>query len=94
MDGLIIGFIIGYLVRLGIAIWYDEYQTNKEFRKAKIEVDLNKCCENAYNYGYEIGRLETEMKYAEIPNREAEVETMEWIAVNERYKAPDSMFKC
>ena len=30
----------------------------------------------------------------EIPNREAEVETMEWIVVNERYKAPDSMFKC
>lgn len=62
MDGLIIGFIIGYLVRLGIAIWYDEHQTNKEFRKAKIEVDLDKCCKNAYNYGYEIGRLEERVR--------------------------------
>ena len=62
MDGLIIGFIIGYLVRLGIAIWYDEYQLNKEFRKVKIEVDLDQCCENAYNYGYEIGRLEERVR--------------------------------
>ena len=62
MDGLIIGFIIGYLVRLGIAIWYDEYQFNKEFRKAKIEVDLDQCCENAYNHGYEIGRLEERVR--------------------------------
>lgn len=58
MDGLIIGFIIGYLVRLGIAIWYDEHQFNKEFHKAKIEADLNRCCKNAYDCGYEIGRLE------------------------------------
>ena len=62
MDGLIIGFIFGYLVRLLIAIWFDEYQRNKEFRKAKIEVELDKCCENAYNCGYEKGRLEEQVR--------------------------------
>ena len=103
MDGLIIGFIFGYLVRLFIAVCFDEYQTNKEFRKAKIEVDLNRCCDNAYNYGYMKGQFETEIKYRKKlddlierytkPTGE-KVETMDWIKVNERYKAPDSMFKC
>ena len=62
MDGLIIGFIVGYLVRLLIAIWFDEHQTNKELREAKIEVDLDRCCKNAYNYGYEKGRLEEQVR--------------------------------
>ena len=68
VKGLIIGFIIGYLIRLLIAICLDEYQTNKEFRKAKIEVDLDKCCKNAYNYGYEVGKREEKEKW-ETENR-------------------------
>lgn len=35
-----------------------------------------------------------EMAMSALSEKEAEVETMEWIAVNERYKAPNSMFKC
>lgn len=62
MDGLIIGFIFGYLVRVLVGILFDEHQTNKEFREAKIEVDLDKCCENAYNCGYEKGRLEEQVR--------------------------------
>jgi hypothetical protein len=62
MDGLIIGFIVGYFVRVVVGILFDEYQTNKELREAKIEVDLDRCCENAYNYGYEKGRLEEQMR--------------------------------
>lgn len=63
MEGYIIGFFIGYFARWMIAVVFDEYQTNKELREAKIEVGLNKCCENAYNYGYMKGQLETELKY-------------------------------
>lgn len=63
MDGLIIGFIIGYLVRLAIAISFDEHPTNKEFRKSKIEVNLDKCCENAYNCGYEKGCRDERAKW-------------------------------
>ena len=63
MDGLIIGFITGYLVKVLIAICFDEYQLNKELREAKIKVELDKCCENAYNCGYEKGRLEERAKW-------------------------------
>lgn len=73
MDGLIIGFIVGFLFKLGIEIFYDEYKFNKEFRKAKIDVQLDKCCDNAYHYGYEMGRLEERMKWESDQKKKARV---------------------
>lgn len=62
MEGLISGFIFGYLVRVLIGMLINEYQLNKECREVQIEVGLNRCCENAYNCGYEKGRLEEQMR--------------------------------
>ena len=77
MEGLVIGFIFGCVAGLLICICSDDCITDVEFRKAKIEVELDKCCENAYNYGYERGKLEgmvaTEAKYRRFLERRDEV---------------------
>lgn len=75
MEGLIIGFIFGCIASLLIYICLDDCQTNEDLRKAKIEVDLDRCCENAYNYGYERGKLEgraeSEAKYRRLLEKES-----------------------
>ena len=62
ISGLISGFILGYLIRVLMGILVDEHQLNKELREVKMEVHLDRCCENAYNCGYERGRLEEQVR--------------------------------
>lgn len=64
-----IGFVLGFLAAVVLDVWADGYA----FRKISREIDLRKSLENAYNYGYEVGRLETEMKYAERLNKLTEL---------------------
>ena len=43
--------IIGILIHSIYDMWIDK----REWRRTCIEVDLDKCCENAYNMGYYVG---------------------------------------
>lgn len=50
--GVIIGIIIGIIVCVAVAMLIEDH----DWKQACIEAHLDKCCENAYQCGYELGR--------------------------------------
>lgn len=70
-------FFCGLIVGVAICSFIHIMADNNEWKKACIQANLDKCCENAYQYGYESGKFkgweecmkENFLKYEEMkPN--------------------------
>lgn len=53
---MIAKYIACVLIGIIIHIIYDMWIDKQEWRKTCIEVELDRCCDNAYNYGFEMGK--------------------------------------
>lgn len=69
-------FIFGIIIGIALHIAYDIIIDKKEWDRTRSEVNLDMCCDNAYNYGFEMGRRkaweeytkESIFKYRQIEN--------------------------
>ena len=63
-------FIFGIITGIALHIAYDIIINKKEWDRTRREVNLDICCDNAYNYGFEMGRRKTWEEY--IKDRQIE----------------------
>ena len=62
--------IFGIIIGIALHITYDIIIDKKEWNRTRNEVNLDMCCDNAYNYGFEMGKHKAWEEY--IKDRQME----------------------